>query len=145
LKILIASDHAGFELKEYLKKKLTQYFFEDLGPSSESRVDYPDFAKKVCEKIKPEDTNQNPTQFGVLICGSGQGMAMTANKYPHIRAALCWDHTTARLSREHNNANILCLGGRLIPFSLACEIFEIFMKTEFAKGRHSDRVKKIKT
>jgi len=143
MKVFIASDHAGFELKEYLKKNLPQVQFEDLGTHDTQSVDYPDFAAKLVEKMPIEAPEKNPDVFGILVCGSGQGMAIKANKYSHIRAALCWDHTSAKLSREHNNANVLCLGGRLIPFRTAVEMAQIFFKTEFAGGRHANRVGKL--
>jgi ribose 5-phosphate isomerase B len=143
MKILVASDHAGFDLKKYLMENLKDFTFEDLGTNSTQSVDYPDFAAKVAEKLPKESSEKNPGVFGLLICGSGQGMAIKANKYSHIRAALCWDHTTARLAREHNNANVLCLGARVLPFTLAKEILEIFVKTEFAGGRHNQRVAKL--
>ena len=135
--ILIASDHAGLSLKTFLIKNSPEFNWTDLGPSSEASVDYPDFADLLAKGIK------TPNDFGVLICGSGQGMAIRANKYPHIRAALCWNTEVAQLSREHNNANVLCLGSRLISPDLAQNIFETFIKTDFAGGRHAQRVAKI--
>lgn len=136
MKILIASDHAGLDLKKYFLNEFKDIHFEDLGTKEEASVDYPDYADLLCKKIKPNE-------IGILICGSGQGMAMRANKYPHIRAALCWDLTSARLAREHNNANVLCLGARLIPFGLAKDIFSVFLKTNFLGDRHETRVKKL--
>lgn len=138
-KIFIASDHAGFALKESLKKQFSNYVWEDLGPASEERVDYPDFAHLLCEKV----INSGSQTLGILICGSGQGMAMSANKHKGIRAALCWSPEIAALSKEHNNANVLCLSSRHINESLNFEIFKSFMATEFAGGRHLDRVNKI--
>ena len=137
MRVLIASDHAGVQLKEHLKKQLTDIEFKDLGPATTDRVDYPDFADKVAK-----DINANGG-MGILICGSGQGMAMRANKYPNVRAALAWDKTTARLAREHNDANVLCLGERLLPFGLATAIVEEFFQTQFAGGRHERRVEKL--
>lgn len=145
MKILIASDHAGFTLKKYIIDQLKNsgFEFEDLGTMTPDSVDYPDYAQKLCEKIKKTSADKTPEQFGILICGSGQGMAIKANKYSHIRAALCSDLVTARLSREHNNANVLCLGERILPYTLAKEITEIFLKTNFLEGRHSKRVNKL--
>jgi ribose 5-phosphate isomerase B len=140
MKILIASDHAGFETKQKVIAKYKQQFtFVDMGPSTDERTDYPDFADKVVRELlkNPSDT------FGVLICGSGQGMAMRANKYQDIRAALCWNGESAKLSRAHNDANILCLGGRLLDFATLCEAFESFVGATFEGGRHADRVKKV--
>lgn len=146
MKILIASDHGGFALKTHLIQTLGASYlpgessseFADLGPSDEKSVDYPDFAKKLCEKLLAGEGH-----FGILVCGSGQGMNMKANRYKGIRSALCWDLPSAKLSREHNNANVLCLGGRLIPFGYATEIAKTFLSTEFLGGRHEARVKKL--
>ncbi|MDZ4661868.1 MAG: ribose 5-phosphate isomerase B [Pseudomonadota bacterium] len=135
--IFIASDHAGLSLKTFFINNSPQFEWVDLGPHSEASVDYPDFADILVREIK------TPSDLGVLICGSGQGMSMRANKYSHIRAALCWNEETAKLAREHNNANVLCFGARLISTNLAHGILETFMKTEFAGGRHEQRVTKI--
>lgn len=135
MKILIASDHAGFELKNKIIKKL-KYDWQDLGPQSEDRVDYPDYADRLAHKIKPG-------QFGVLICGSGQGMSMRANKFSHIRAALCWSPESSELARRHNDANVICLGSRLLTEESIYEILNTFLKSPFDGGRHADRVKKI--
>lgn len=135
MKILIASDHAGFELKTKVIKKLN-YEWQDLGPKNEDRVDYPDYADALARKIKPG-------QFGVLICGSGQGMSIRANKYPHIRAALCWSKESAELARRHNDANVICLGSRLQSEESILEILGVFFKSPFDGGRHADRVKKM--
>ena len=132
----VASDHAGFELKSHLIKSLDSIKWNDLGPETADRVDYPDFADKLVQTM-PKDG------FGVLVCGSGQGMAMRANKHDHIRAALCWTTEVAELSRQHNNANILCMGERLIEPGLAVEILNTFLTTEFEGGRHAARVEKI--
>ncbi len=141
LKLLIASDHAGFKLKEFLISQLPvaqDVSLLDLGPSDEARVDYPDFSKKLCEALLSRKGD-----LGILICGSGQGMAMQANRFKGIRAALCWDLPSAQFSREHNDANVLCLGGRLIPDGYALEIARLWLKTPFAKGRHEERIKKF--
>lgn len=138
-RIYIASDHAGFELKEFLKERFKDISWIDLGPYDEERVDYPDFAKHLCLKISQSDYKTK----GVLICGSGQGMAMVANKQAGIRAALCWNENIAQLAREHNNANILCLSSKYVEQELNSLIFQTFINTEFEGGRHLERVKKI--
>lgn len=143
MKILMACDHGGLELKNYLKTHLTDYQIEDLGTFSSDSVDYPDYAQKLCERIPAISPHKEPEVFGILVCGSGQGMAIKANKFKHIRAALCWDLISTKLSREHNNANVLCLGGRLIPFGSAVEMANVFLKTAFAGGRHATRVDKM--
>lgn len=143
-KIWIASDHAGFELKARLIETFQRHRQDfqvdviDLGPSSADRVDYPDFAKLVCAKV-----SENLDSRGILICGSGQGMAMAANRHRRIRAALCWDETTAQLSRAHNDANVLCLGARLIDPELAFKILRVFLSTAFEGDRHVGRVRKL--
>lgn len=145
MKIFIASDHAGFTAKQNIIEKYkgskefpAKYKFVDLGPISEERCDYPEFADKVVLELK-----KNPGDRGMLICGSGQGMAMRANKYPGIRAALCWNEESAILARQHNDANILCVGGRLADGAVIERIFEAFVSTDFEGGRHADRVRKI--
>lgn len=145
-KVFIASDHAGFELKKNLLLELstnkfyvTQDFeFIDLGCNSIESVDYPDFADRLCEKIK------SSTDFGVLICGSGQGMVMRANKFSNIRAALVYSDDIAKLAREHNDANVLCLGSRFCNLSEASTWIRTFLTTAFLGGRHQQRVEKIK-
>lgn len=139
--LMIASDHGGWELKEQIKSQFPAIEWMDLGPTTgEASVDYPDFADSLCSKIK---TPSSTEPQGILICGSGQGMAIRANKFPSVRAALVWNEESTRLSREHNNANILCLGGRLLPTKTALECVKIFLETPFAGGRHSARVEKI--
>lgn len=139
MKVFIASDHAGFELKELLKQHFAGIFdFEDFGTSSADSVDYPDFAHPVARKI-----SANPSSFAVLICGTGNGMAMTANKYAHVRAGLCWSSEIAALARQHNNANILVLPARFISPDLAFQIFDTFFSTSFEGGRHQRRIDKI--
>jgi ribose 5-phosphate isomerase B len=135
--LLIAADHAGFELKEQLKQRLTHVQWIDLGPSNSNRVDYPDFADRVASQVAKSGAR------GVLICGSGQGMAMRANRYNGVRAALAWSEDSARLAREHNDANILCLGARFVSADEAEKMIEIFNQTPFEGGRHEDRVKKL--
>lgn len=134
-KILIASDHAGLSLKKYLVQRFHEFNWEDLGPQTEDAVDYPDYAIKLCKKL---DDN-----IGILICGTGQGMAMTANKFPNIRAALCWNQVSAEMARKHNNANILCLGARMIDPPTAETILTCFLQTKFEGGRHQKRIDKI--
>lgn len=138
MKVFIASDHAGFDLKESLKKRFADKFeFEDFGAYSTQSVDYPEFAHKLAQNVL--DTNQ----YGVLICGTGNGMAMTANKHAGIRAGLCWNKDIAALIRQHNDANILVMPARFIPEETAFEILETFFATEFEGGRHQRRVEKI--
>ena len=146
--ILIASDHAGFELKkqviEALKVELKDCDIKDFGPANLDSVDYPDFADKVCLEMKSHsESGIQLTVFGILICGSGQGMAMRANKHPHIRAALVYSDEITSLTREHNNANIICLGSRFCTLEQALKWIHIFKKTAFAGGRHQTRVAKL--
>jgi ribose 5-phosphate isomerase B len=138
-RIPIASDHAGFELKSFLIECLNrQFIFDDLGTSSEESVDYPDFAHKEAKLI------QNKTyEKGILICGSGNGIAMTANKHTGIRAALCWNAEIAKMARLHNDANILVLPARFIDFEEAKNCVKMFFSTDFEGGRHATRVQKI--
>lgn len=142
-KIFIAGDHAGFEFKtevyKYLKDTYKEtYDVEDLGPSNSDSVDYPDFADLVCQKLK-----SNSDAIGILICGSGQGMAIRANKYTFIRAALIYNEELAKLSREHNDANVICIGSRYCSVDNAKKWTTIFLNTPFAGGRHQTRVAKI--
>ena len=142
--IYIASDHAGFDLKSKILQHFKDLPLVDLGCPNKERVDYPDYAHKLVQKIALEPSDSATFKsMGILICGSGQGVAMTANKEAHIRAALCWNKESAELSRQHNNANVLCLGERLIEEKAALEIIDVFFKTQFEGGRHADRVKKI--
>ncbi|HEC1746918.1 TPA: ribose 5-phosphate isomerase B [Campylobacter lari] len=137
-KIYIASDHAGFVLKQeiinFLQEKSIN--FEDLGPFSEDRCDYPDYAHLLSSKI---DENS----FGILVCGSGIGMSIAANRHKNIRCALCNEPLSAKLSREHNDANVLALGARLIGVDMAFEIISNFINTSFSGGRHCVRINKI--
>jgi ribose 5-phosphate isomerase B len=141
MKIAIGSDHAGFELKEKIKKLLDElvYKYKDFGTNSNDSVDYPDYGLKVAEGVARKEYDR-----GILICGSGIGMCMTANKVPGIRAALCHDVETAKLSREHNDANVLTFGARMIDEKTAKDIVKIWLKTEFLGDRHLRRVNKIK-
>ena len=139
--IYLASDHAGFELKSFLIEQLSldkSITIIDLGCSdSKTSVDYPDFANDLCQKL--DDSNK----FGILICGSGIGMSIAANRFKNIRAALCHDEEMAKLSRNHNNANILCLGARTLKNDKALDIVKKFFASVFEKGRHEIRIKKI--
>lgn len=137
-KIYIACDHAGLELKNNLIKNNPEIKFEDLGTNSDESVDYPDFADNVAERVAKDKDS-----YGVLVCGSGQGMAMRANKYQNVRAALCWSDEVAKLARLHNNANVLVFGGRLTEHTLANTMLKTFFATEFEGGRHSRRVDKM--
>jgi ribose 5-phosphate isomerase B len=136
----IGSDHAGFKMKKFLLEKLSPegYIFKDFGTYSEESVDYPDFIHLVAKRV-----NNNEFAFGIIICGSGQGASITANKYPNIRAGLCWDLEQARLVRLHNDANVLALPGRFLDFDLAAGMVRIFLETSFEGGRHTARVLKI--
>ena len=139
-KVCIASDHGGFSLKQsvidFLINKNVSVI--DLGPFENKTVDYPDYAKKLANRVKAKKSD-----VGILICGSGTGMAITANKIKTIRAAVCYNVKSTRLSREHNNANIICLGARLTNKKLSLKLVEIFLKTKFEGGRHLKRVNKI--
>ena len=139
-KICISSDHAGFNLKEDIKNYLINKNISilDLGPYEKKSVDYPDYAKKLAIRIKAKKSD-----IGILICGSGTGMAITANKIKTIRAAVCYNTKSTRLSRQHNNANIIALGARLTKKTLSLKLVEIFLKTKFEGGRHLKRIKKI--
>ena len=136
----IASDHAGYKLKEDIKnylidKKMSVF---DIGPYNDNSVDYPDYAKKLGNRIKLKKSD-----VGILVCGSGTGMAISANKIKSIRAAVCYNKKSTRLSRQHNNANIIALGSRLTTKNLSLKLVEIFFNTKFEGGRHLRRVKKI--
>jgi ribose 5-phosphate isomerase B len=139
-KICIASDHAGYELKEKIKDYLikTNISIIDIGPLSLSSVDYPDYAKKVAKRVVLKRSD-----VGILVCGSGTGMAITANKYKDIRAAQCYNKKSTILSRQHNNANIICLGSRMMKSKEALIIIRVFLNTKFEGGRHQKRVSKI--
>ncbi len=139
-KIYIASDHAGFKLKEEVKKKFSKkIIFKDLGTNNLNKsVNYPEYAHKVCKKVVMSSKN-----IGILICGSGIGMSMAANRHKKIRAALCYSIKNAKLSRLHNNANIITLGSRLINKNTAFKCIDAFLNTKFEGGRHLKRIKKI--
>jgi len=138
--IPIASDHGGFEMKSFLIEKLLDAGFEvkDFGTYSTESVDYPDIIHPLALEIA-----RGSYELGIILCGSGNGAQMTANKHPRVRAALCWDVELAKLAREHNDANIISLPGRFIDFELSWEMVQIFLKTPFEGGRHAKRVEKI--
>ena len=137
--VLIASDHAGFKLKKTLIEELQgEIKFEDLGPFSESSVDYPDYARKLSKQI-----DLKKDLIGVLICGSGIGMSMVANRFKNVRAALCMNNKMSILARQHNNANILVLGSRLISEQEAIKCLIVFLKTNYEGGRHQARLDKF--
>jgi ribose 5-phosphate isomerase B len=140
MKIAIASDHAGYEEKERLKPLLNELGiqYEDLGTVSEESVDYPDYARKVGDEVAQGHVDQ-----GLLVCGSGTGMAIAANKVPGVRAAVAWNEETARLAREHNDANVLSLGARVTPAEDLPKIVRAWFAAKFAGGRHERRVEKI--
>ena len=139
-KVCIASDHAGFKLKESIKDFLINKNISiiDLGPTNENSVDYPDYAKKVSNRVKSKRSD-----VGILVCGSGTGMAISANKTKKIRAAVCYDLRSTRLSRQHNNANIIAIGSRFTKKNTALRLVSVFLETKFEGGRHLRRVKKI--
>ncbi len=140
LKIALGGDHAGFDYKQPILEMLAQeYETKDFGTLSADSVDYPDFVHPVAAGVASGEFD-----FGILICGSGQGVAMTANKHQNVRAALCWDTPLAELGRQHNNANIICLPARFVSLELAKKMVQIFLHTEFEGGRHQCRVDKIK-
>lgn len=137
MNIALGCDHGGFALKKELVHLLEQagHVIVDLGCFSEESVDYPEFANGVCQAIKDGRCSR-----GILVCGTGIGMSIAANRHRHIRAALCHEAFTARLSREHNDANVLCLGARVLGVALALDIVKVWLETEFAGGRHLRRI-----
>ena len=139
-KIFISSDHAGFKLKESIKMYLSKkkLSFQDLGPHNDDKVDYPDYAHKVAKKVKINKNN-----VGILVCGSGTGMNIAANKHKNIRAAQCFNLKSTKLSRLHNDANIITLGSRLLKKKNALDCIRVFINTKFEGGRHKKRIKKI--
>ena len=138
--LFIASDHAGFQLKNHLVEYFLHHHInvKDFGTHSNESTDYPDYAHIVGTSI-----SENPNQLAILICGSGNGIAMAANKHPHVRAALCWTPQIAELAKQHNNANVLCLPARFVTTVEAEAIVEAFLNTTFEGGRHQKRVEKI--
>lgn len=138
--IAMASDHGGFEMKTYIKKKLVDagYDINDFGTNNEESVDYPDLIHPLAAAI-----NNGQYKIGIIMCGSGNGAQITANKYPNVRAGLCWNQEQAMLTRLHNNANVLSLPGRFVSLDEVWKITEVFLSTEFEGGRHIKRVEKI--
>ena len=139
-KIFISSDHAGYKLKEYIKLYLSKkkLIYKDLGPFNGNKVDYPDFAHKVANKVKVSKNH-----MGILVCGSGMGMSIAANRHKKIRAAQCFNLKSTKLSRLHNDANIITLGSRVLSKNNALKFISVFLNTKFEGGRHLKRVKKI--
>ncbi len=140
MKIAIGGDHAGFMYKQAITEMLTAqgHVVTDFGPDSEASVDYPDHAHPLALSVE-----KGETELGILICGSGNGVAITANKHQGIRAALCWNEELGRLARLHNNANVLCLPARFVDLALAKNIVTAFLTAQFEGGRHQNRVAKI--
>lgn len=140
MNFVLGSDHAGYQLKEKIKEVMRQknIAFEDKGPFSEESVDYPDFGHKVAQGVQNKEFN-----YGIAICGSGNGINMTVNKYPDVRGALCWTTEICELARQHNNANVLSIPARFISEKEALDIVEAFITTEFEGGRHERRINKI--
>ncbi len=140
MKIAVGADHAGYEYKQALAALLQAQGYEvnDFGTHSAESVDYPDFAHPVAQSVE-----QGESDYGILVCGSGNGVAITANKHQGIRAALCWNEELAALAKQHNNANILCLPARFIELPLAKKLVEVFLNTDFEGGRHERRVGKM--
>ena len=139
-RVILASDHAGFKLKKVIKKFLIKKRKKvlDLGTKNNSSVDYPDYAHLLSRKMR-----RTQNKFGILVCGSGIGMSMAANKHKNIRAALCYDIKSTKLSRKHNNANVMTIGARLIKKNIALKCVNAFLKTDFDGGRHLRRIRKI--
>ena len=143
MKLAIGCDHGGFELKEEVLKfirTVSNIQVSDLGPSGRESVDYPDFGAKVSDAVSTGAVDR-----GILICGTGIGMSIVANKYPNVRAALCHDHFTAQMSREHNDANLLVMGERVLGKGVALDVVKTWLDTPFAGGRHQKRLDKIQT
>ncbi|WP_215225407.1 ribose 5-phosphate isomerase B [Echinicola shivajiensis] len=139
-KIAIGGDHAGFDYKQKLVEYLTEAGFEvkDFGPFTDASVDYPDYVHPLCDAIESGEFEK-----GIVVCGSGNGVAITANKHQGIRAAICWNKDLSALSRQHNDANVISIPARFVPYELAQDMIEIFLSTEFEGGRHANRVNKI--
>ena len=140
VKIAVGSDHAGFELKQIIIEHLSErnMNYVDFGTNCLDSVDYPDYAKKVAEEV-----NSKELIMGILVCGSGQGMAMTANRFKNVRAAICHNSDVAKVTRQHNDANVLCLGSRYINISEAIKCVDVFLSTDFEGERHLKRINKI--
>jgi ribose 5-phosphate isomerase B len=142
IKIAVGSDHAGFDLKKDLLVYLSEkgYSLEDMGPNSSDSVDYPDFAHKVASSVETKTCD-----LGILICGSGNGVCITANKHHGVRAALAWEPELASLARQHNNANVICIPARFVSQEKAFQIVDAYLDSAFEGGRHENRVNKIET
>lgn len=140
IRVAIGGDHAGFEYKAIIKKQLVEKGYEvtDFGPDSTDSTDYPDYVHPLCNAIEAQEAD-----FGILICGSANGVAITANKHQKIRASICWQNELAALARQHNNANVICLPARFISTYNAQKMVDIFLNTDFEGGRHARRVNKI--
>ena len=138
IKIAIGSDHAGFEYKQALAENLKANEVKDFGTHTTDSVDYPDFAHPVANAVESGEAD-----FGVLVCGSANGVAITANKHQGIRAAICWNEELAALARQHNNANVVCIPARFISLNVAKKIVDVFLNTDFEGGRHANRVGKM--
>lgn len=140
VKIVVGSDHAGFELKQIITEHLSErnMNYIDFGTNCLDSVDYPDYAKKVAEEVNSKDLI-----MGILVCGSGQGMAMTANRFKNVRAAICHNSDVAKVTRQHNDANVLCLGSRFIDIPEAIKCVDVFLSTDFEGERHLKRINKI--
>jgi ribose 5-phosphate isomerase B len=138
MKWIIASDHAGFELKQEIIRQFPQLDFQDLGPESTQSVNYADYAHRLAEMIEHQKADR-----GILICGSGVGVSITANRHANVRAALCWEPEISRLCRQHNDANVMCLPARFISLEQAIEMVHIFVSEPFEGGRHQTRVSSI--
>jgi ribose 5-phosphate isomerase B len=138
IKIAIGADHAGFEYKQALAENLAESLVKDFGTYSADSVDYPDFAHPVASAVENGDAD-----FGILVCGSANGVAITANKHQGIRAAICWNVELAALARQHNNANVICIPARFITLDVAKDIVNTFLSTDFEGGRHATRVNKM--
>ena len=138
--IAIASDHAGYDLKTIVAQELSEMGYQvlDLGTDGPQSVDYPDFGAVLAKAVQAGEAER-----GILICGTGIGISMAANRYPGVRAAVCWDETSARLTREHNDANVLAMGARLLGVEVAKDCVRTFLSTDFAGGRHVGRVAKL--
>lgn len=146
MKLRIASDHAGFELKELLKSEFKDIEWVDLGPANTDSTHYPKYAQKLCEEVldnTPPEELHKYGPLGILICGSGVGMSMQANRYMGIRAALCWNPEVAQLSRQHNGSNVLCLSARLVDAATNKEILRKWLETAFEGGRHAERIRML--
>lgn len=152
MQVFVGCDHAGLELKLKVMAAFPDLQWQDLGTHSAESIDYPDYADKVCQHVTAQELKNKQNNLvdslageslGLLICGSGQGMAIRANRFPQVRAALCWSTDVVQVARQHNNANVLCLGSRFISAELAVNLLKVFLETKFEGGRHQRRVDKL--